>query len=76
MITRRQFLKATGLLGLSLALPPGIFKKEATAAALENIDFAAPAVIPKIINIFLYGGPSELAGNLSNIEDIAANSQS
>ena len=76
MITRRQFLKATGLLGLSLALPPGIYKKEATAAALENIDFAAPAVIPKIINIFLYGGPSELAGNLSNIEDIAANSQS
>jgi hypothetical protein len=25
--------------------------------------------------IFLYGGPSELAGNLSNIEDIAVNSQ-
>ena len=75
MITRRQFLKTTGLLGLSLALPPGILKQEATAAALSNIDFAAPSVMPQIINIFLYGGPSELAGNLSNIENIAANSQ-
>jgi hypothetical protein len=75
MITRRQFIKTTGLLGLSLVLPPGIYKQEATAAALSNIDFAAPAVMPQIINIFLYGGPSELAGNLSNIEDIALNSQ-
>ncbi len=75
MITRRQFIKTTGLLGLSLALPPGILKQEAKAAALDNIDYVAPSTIPKIINIFLYGGPSELAGNLTNIEDIMANSQ-
>ncbi|MDH5694266.1 MAG: DUF1501 domain-containing protein, partial [Gammaproteobacteria bacterium] len=31
--------------------------------------------IPRFINIFLYGGPSELAGNLTNIVDINANSQ-
>jgi hypothetical protein len=31
--------------------------------------------MPQIINIFLYGGPSELAGNLTNIVDINANSQ-
>ncbi len=31
--------------------------------------------MPKIIHVFLYGGPSELAGNLSNISEITANSQ-
>jgi hypothetical protein len=31
--------------------------------------------MPQIIHIFLYGGPSELAGNLTNMADIAANSQ-
>jgi hypothetical protein len=75
MITRRQFLKTTGILGLSLALPPAILKQDAIAAPLSNIDYAEPAVIPQIINVFLYGGPSELAGNLTNIEDIMANSQ-
>ena len=75
MITRRQFLKTTGLLGLSLALPPSLYKQEAKAASLGNIDYVAPSTIPQIINIFLYGGPSELSGNLTNIEDIIANSQ-
>jgi hypothetical protein len=32
--------------------------------------------LPQIINVFLYGGPSELSGNLSIIDNIAANSQS
>jgi hypothetical protein len=32
-------------------------------------------MIPQIIHIFLYGGPSELAGNLTNIAEIAVNSQ-
>lgn len=41
----------------------------------DQIDYTAPAVLPKVINIFLYGGPSELAGNLSNIRDISLNSQ-
>jgi hypothetical protein len=51
MITRRQFLKTTGLLGLSLAPPLGILKQEATAAALSNIYFTAPAVMTQIINL-------------------------
>jgi len=41
----------------------------------NNINFTMPAVLPQVINIFLYGGPSELAGNLTNIADIEANSQ-
>ena len=75
MINRRQFLKTAGICGLSLALPPFIRKQEAQAALPDNIIYESPAVIPQIIHIFLYGGPSELAGNLTNIAEIAANSQ-
>ena len=75
MINRRQFLKTAGICSLSLALPPYIWKQEARAALPDNIIYETPAVIPQIIHIFLYGGPSELAGNLTNIAEIAANSQ-
>jgi hypothetical protein len=75
MITRRQFLKAAGIGGLSLALPPMVWKNEVQAALPDTLTYVAPAVIPQIIHIFLYGGPSELAGNLTNIAEIAANSQ-
>lgn len=47
----------------------------ARALVTDNVNFVMPSVLPQVINIFLYGGPSELAGNLTNIEDISANSQ-
>ncbi len=75
MFTRRQFLKTAGIGGLSLALPPMVWKKEVRAALPDTLNYVAPAMMPQIIHIFLYGGPSELAGNLTNIEEIAANSQ-
>jgi hypothetical protein len=75
MITRRQFLKTAGICGLSLALPPFIWKQQVQAALPDTLQYAAPAMIPQIIHIFLYGGPSELAGNLTNIAEIAVNSQ-
>ena len=75
MITRRQFLKTAGICGLSLALPPFIWKQEVQAALPDTLEYAAPAMIPQIIHIFLYGGPSELAGNLTNIAEITVNSQ-
>ena len=75
MLNRRQFLKLGGLFCLSLSTPFCFRKKEAMAAAIANVDYVPPSTIPKIINIFLYGGPSELAGNLTNIADINANSQ-
>lgn len=75
MLNRRQFLKTAGIAGLSLAWPSIYFKREVKAAILDNIRYIEPAVVPQIINIFLYGGPSELAGNLTNIENIMANSQ-
>jgi len=51
--------------------------REANAAIpYSTLNVNPPAVMPQVINIFLYGGPSELAGNLSNIADIEQNSQS
>lgn len=41
----------------------------------EQIDYAKPTVLPKVINVFLYGGPSELGGNLTNMEKINQYSQ-
>lgn len=75
MMTRRQFLKAAGIGGLSLMAPPLLWKNEVQAALPDTLNYSAPAVIPQVIHIFLYGGPSELAGNLTNIDEIAANSQ-
>ena len=75
MITRRQFLKSVGFTGLALSLPLPFAKQELHAALLDNIDYKKPLTIPKIIHVFLYGGPSELAGNLTNIAEIDANSQ-
>ncbi len=75
MISRRQFLKTAGLFGLAMAGPSFVWKPTAKAYLIDNINYSPPAVMPQIIHVFLYGGPSELAGNLTNIEDIAANSQ-
>lgn len=74
---RRSFIKSMGALGATSALPFGAFVKTAQAKTpvYSQLQYAPPAVVPQVINIFLYGGPSELAGNLSNINDIDANSQ-
>ena len=58
-----------------MALPPFIWKEQVQAALPDNLEYVTPAVMPQIIHIFLYGGPSELAGNLTNIGEIRANSQ-
>ena len=75
MISRRQFLKTAGMFGLAMAGPSFVWKPAASAYLIDNINYSRPLVMPQIIHIFLYGGPSELAGNLTNIADIAANSQ-
>lgn len=80
---RREFMKAMGALGLTTAAP-SIFTGVnfiSSAQAAPNISGAdisggVPAVTPQVINIFLYGGASELAGNLTNIGDINRASQS
>ncbi len=78
---RRAFIKSLGLtagvMGSATIFSPmfggGIFS-QATAAirprSLDQVDFVLPTVMPQVINVFLYGGPSELAGNLTNIDEI------
>ncbi len=65
--------------GAALALPSltmqSLLNPAYAVPAYNELTFAAPAVLPQVINVFLYGGASELAGNLTNIVDIDANSQ-
>jgi len=85
---RRQFLKHLGVLGgactaasmlggRNLISPSmaALNVGDANNIVLNEVNYVRPAVLPQIIHVFLYGGPSELAGNLTNIEDINANSQ-
>lgn len=74
---RRSFLRGLALAPtIPSAFNLGMLAQRAQAAGLnyQEVYFTAPTVMPQIINIFLYGGASELAGNLTNIEDINANS--
>ena len=52
-----------------------MYKNASAAVDYAGANVTAPAVMPQVINIFLYGGPSELSGNLTNIQDIENNSQ-
>lgn len=74
-MNRRKFLGSLGIAGAGLTVPSFLWPKTSLAALPGGILYEAPARLPKIINIFLYGGPSELAGNLTNITEISANSQ-
>ncbi len=82
-INRRNFLKAlTGASAAPYITSGGILLNAAPGILhAAPVDYAAAAyqkpagVMPQVINIFLYGGASELAGNLSNIRDIETNSQ-
>ena len=85
-MNRRDLLKALGLMGASLTVPQmmgrnamaGISQRDlinARAIVDAEIDWVQPATLPTVINIFMYGGPSELAGNLTNIDQINTDSQ-
>jgi hypothetical protein len=79
-MNKRSFLKSIAALGGSAFLPSSLNLLSMYKAANAAVDYSAatviaPAVMPQVINIFLYGGPSELSGNLSNIVDIENNSQ-
>ena len=85
---RRKFLKHLGVLGgactaASMLGGRGLISPSLAALntgnanniVLNEVNYVRPTVLPQVIHVFLYGGPSELAGNLTNIEDINANSQ-
>ncbi len=77
---RRNFLKYASTLAATRAMPIGlgvsVMAKQAQAfsPAYSALNVVAPSVMPQVINIHMYGGASELAGNLSNISDIDVNS--
>ncbi|MDH5393892.1 MAG: hypothetical protein OEY11_11950 [Gammaproteobacteria bacterium] len=78
---RREFLKALGALGVT-TLAADLFTGRSFIASAQaspviaDASVTVPAVTPQVINIFLYGGASELAGNLTNISDLNLQSQS
>lgn len=83
-MNRRMFLKAMAAVTGASVIPQSfnlssMYRKANAAINYSAVNMTAssvPSVMPQVINIFLYGGPSELAGNLSNISDIEQNSQS
>ena len=83
---RRTFLQTAGLLGLSLGplqtfgiTDPLRSSSRFARSRLDDLGLEYTPIAkenaPQMIHIFLYGGPSELAGNLTNIEDIMLDSQ-
>jgi hypothetical protein len=71
---RRTFIKLAGAAGAGILLP--VPWRRAAAALPSGLQYQKPAEgLPKLIHVFLYGGPSELAGNLTNIVEIQQNSQ-
>jgi hypothetical protein len=79
-MNKRNFLKSVAALGGSALLPSSInplsmYKTASAAVNYSAANVVAPSIMPQVINVFLYGGPSELSGNLTNIVDIEANSQ-
>ena len=77
---RRHFLKLSSALAASPVIPVGLGvsamaqKAHAASPDYSAVNVTAPAVMPQVINIFMYGGASELAGNLTNITDIELHS--
>lgn len=88
---RRDLLKSLAVLGGVAVLPSLLTGRplistaganvsaralrEARALVMDSIGYTQPQRMPQIISIFLYGGPSELAGNLTNIVEINKYSQ-
>jgi hypothetical protein len=77
---RRIFLKLASAIAATRVVPVafgvGALAQQAHAASpnYSGVNITLPTVMPQVINIHMYGGASELAGNLTNIADININS--
>jgi hypothetical protein len=76
-----MFLKALASVTGASIIPQtfslsSMYRQANAGVTYSSLNVTPPAIMPQIINVFLYGGPSELAGNLSNIADIEQSSQS
>jgi len=74
-VNRRDFLKGLGAMGISSVLP---FSLQSADLDYEDIQFNESVYTnnnAQTIIVYLYGGPSELAGNMTNIAQISDLSQ-
>ncbi|MEQ9364583.1 MAG: DUF1501 domain-containing protein [Leptospirales bacterium] len=76
-VARKEFLKLAGatlggLGSLSVFGARSLFAQTAGPAAIDAVRYARPGVMPTVINVFLYGGASELGANFTNRDDIFA----
>ena len=75
-MNRRDFLKLSLCAGCSSLIPA--IPRLAAAGPLDNVSFNASTYDtnrPQTIMVFLYGGPSELAGNFTNYDQFKNLSQ-
>ena len=72
---RRSFLKGLGALGLSSVLPLSLKSADLDYESIEFDSSIYENNNAQTIIIYLYGGPSQLGGNMTNIEEISAKSQ-
>ncbi len=73
---RRAFLKLSAVAGTSLMIPHMVNAADIDLSGVRFNSATYQKNKAQVIMIFLYGGPSELAGNLTNIEAIKKASQS
>lgn len=66
-MNRRDFIKLTLAFGAVALMPTYTY---ASTLDLEKISFSANENNAQTILIFLAGGPSQLGGNLTNLEEI------
>lgn len=81
---RRSFLKSAAAFSAARAVPIGMsvpfLANKALASSPNYSDIQLDTsienvkVMPQVINIHMYGGASELAGNMTNIEEINSHS--
>jgi len=74
-VNRRTFLKGMGTMSIASVLP---YTLQAADLDYGNIDFDQSLYESnnaQTVIIYLYGGPSELAGNLTNLDEINTLSQ-
>ncbi len=72
---RRHFLKGLGALGLSSIMPLSLKSADLDYSSIQFDPNVYENNNAQTIIVYLYGGPSELAGNLTNIEEISEKSQ-
>lgn len=73
---RRAFIKLSMAAGAAILMPEFTYGKDLDLSQISFSSGVHSSNQAQTIMIFMYGGPSQLAGNLTNIDDIRAVSQS